>query len=391
MYYASVAIIALIVQIIINFEALRKVEKTSSNDVRLKYRQYLFSLIVFYTADISWGYVYEHRWVTLTYIVTCLFFGSMVVSVLLWTKCVVAFSGSKGRRGKALVIGGWVVFAFEMIVLTVNLFVPIVFSFSKDKEYLPCPARHIGLIMQMILFFVTSFYSLVMAVRSKGTQKSHYRTICLSGIIMAIFIAFQMFFPLMPFYSMGCLFGTCLIHTFVYKDKEREQNKQIALAKQKAYKDGLTNVKNKLAYLETLGDLESAVESGELTEYGVVAFDVNGLKTINDTLGHEAGDEYIKTGCSLICHQFDHSPVFRIGGDEFVAILKGSDYENRETLVESFKKQIEENQKNGKVVVSCGLAVYDSTADSSYNDVFRRADRFMYEHKRTLKAITENV
>ena len=310
----------------------------------------------------------------------------MASSVLFWTRAVVAFSGKKDKAGSLLVTSGWAVFGFELVVLIVNLFLPIVFTFSEDKEYMPLSARYIGLFLQMILFLVTSVFSFVMAVHSEGMSRSHYRTISISGIIMSCFIIVQMFFPLMPFYSMGCLFGTCLIHTFVYKDKDEENDTAIKLAKQKAYKDGLTGVKNKLAYLEALAELETALESGELTEYGVVVFDVNELKAINDTFGHEAGDKYIKSGCSLICHQFHHSPVFRIGGDEFVAILEGEDFANREALLEAFRKTILENQKNGDVVVASGLAVYDAAADGSYNDVFKRADESMYEDKRKLKA-----
>ena len=387
MYYSSIGIIALIVLCIINVEAIKKVEKTSENNLRLKYRQYLIALIVFFISDIFWGFFYEQRWIILTYTDTCLFFASMALSVLFWTRAVVAFSGKKYKAGKVLVISGWLIFLFEITALLMNLFVPIVFTFRKDKEYVPLPARYIGLILQMLLFLITSVYSAIMAGRSSGMSRSHYRTISISGIIMSFFITVQMFFPLMPFYSMGCLFGTCLIHTFVYKDKDVENNMAIRLAKQKAYKDGLTGVKNKLAYLEALAELETALENGELTEYGVVVFDVNGLKTINDTLGHEAGDEAIKSGCRIICHQFDHSPVFRIGGDEFVAILKGSDFANRETLLEAFRKTINENQKNGDVVVASGLAIYDASTDCSYNDVFKRADEAMYEHKRALKAV----
>ena len=391
MYYASIGIIALIVLCIINFEALRKVDKTSENALRLKYRQYLIALIVFFISDIFWGFFYEQRWLILTYLDTCIFFASMALSVLFWTRAVVAFSGKKDKAGSLLIRSGWTVFTFELVVLFVNLFVPIVFTFSEDKEYVPLPARYIGLFLQMILFLVTSVFAIVMAVRSEGMSRSHYRTISISGIIMSFFIVVQMFFPLMPFYSMGCLFGTCLIHTFVYKDKDVEHKMAIKLAKQKAYKDGLTGVKNKLAYLEALADLETELESGDLMEYGVVVFDVNGLKMINDTLGHEAGDEYIKSGCSIICNHFDHSPVFRIGGDEFVAILKGSDYVNREALLESFRNRIIDNQGNGLVTLASGLAIYDASTDGSYNDVFKRADEAMYEQKRALKTALTKI
>jgi diguanylate cyclase (GGDEF)-like protein len=385
MYYSSVAIISLIVHLIINNEALKKVEKTSDNLIRLKFRNYLLVLIVFYIADAIWGFFYDQKWVIPTYIDTCVFFLSMAVSVLLWTIVVVAFTENKGIFGKILVGCGVFILAFQAGILIANLFVPIVFSFNAEKEYMALPARHIALLMQMVLFLATAFYAFIISAHSDGEKRRHYRTVGFSSVIMAIFILLQMFYPLMPFYSLGCLFGTCMIHAFVYKEKDMEYGIKMEAANQKAYKDGLTGVKNKLAYLEALAELEINLENGTLKEYGVVVFDINGLKQINDTLGHEAGDEYIKSACTLICTQFDHSPVFRIGGDEFVAILKGSDYEKREELEGSFRKSIDENQRNGHVVVSSGLAVYQPDNDESFNDVFKRADQLMYERKQALK------
>ena len=66
MYYASIGIIALIVLIIINIEALRKVKNTAENHLRLTYRQYLLALIAFFLSDILWGFFYEQRWLILT-------------------------------------------------------------------------------------------------------------------------------------------------------------------------------------------------------------------------------------------------------------------------------------------------------------------------------------
>ena len=188
MYYASIGAIAVIVLVIINREALRKVAKTSDNHLRLTYRQYLLALIIFFFSDIMWGFFYEQRWLVVTYIDTCMFFASMALSVLLWTRAVVAFSGKKNKAGTVLVAGGWAVFTFELIVLCMNLLLPIVFTFKEGNEYVPLPARYIGLFLQFILFLVTSIFSLVMAVRSEGMSRSHYRTISISGIIMSFFI-----------------------------------------------------------------------------------------------------------------------------------------------------------------------------------------------------------
>ncbi len=386
MYYASIGIIALIVHVIVNFEALRIVDVPGENLIRSRYRNYLYALIAFYIADAFWGFFYEERWLIPTYIDTCMFFFTMVLSVLFWTRAVVAFTGSKSIVARILIGGGWFIFTFEVLVLVINIFTPFVFSFAEDNVYLPLPGRYITLYMQMALFFSTSLYAFYSAIKVKGTGRYHHIMVALSGVIMTAFITLQMWSPEMPLYSLGCMFGTCVIHSFVYRERKVEHDHEMKAANRKAYRDGLTGVKNKLAYLEALEDLETSVEDGSLTEYGVVVFDLNDLKTINDTMGHETGDEYIKSACMLICHQFRHSPVFRIGGDEFVAILRGGDYEIREQLEIEFREKIDDNQKNGSVVVSSGLAVYIPGQDSNYNDVFKRADELMYERKQALKS-----
>ena len=87
-----------------------------------------------------------------------------------------------------------------------------------------------------------------------------------------------------------------------------------------------------------------------------------------------------------ICITFDHSPVFRIGGDEFVAVLMNSDYENRENLINYFNSEIEDNLKHGKVIVSAGVGIFDPVIDECFDDVFKRADEMMYLRKQELKS-----
>lgn len=113
----------------------------------------------------------------------------------------------------------------------------------------------------------------------------------------------------------------------------------------------------------------------------------HGLKKINDTLGHKAGDEYIRTSCELLCVHYKYSPVYRIGGDEFVVLLQGRDYDARDELLAEINAEIEQNIGLGKAVLSLGQAIYDPAADSSFYDVFKRADGLMYERKMQLKSI----
>ena len=116
---------------------------------------------------------------------------------------------------------------------------------------------------------------------------------------------------------------------------------------------------------------------------------MNGLKTINDLKGHDAGDEYIRQGSKIICDVFQHSPVYRIGGDEFAAFLRANDYENRNKLMSEFEHIMEDNLVTDKVVISNGLAVFDSYNQDTFSTVFERADKNMYERKRYLKSMVK--
>lgn len=169
-------------------------------------------------------------------------------------------------------------------------------------------------------------------------------------------------------------------------EREQEQEQELGSARYLAYTDPLTGVKSKHAYLEAVDKIEKEILDGSRKDFGVIVCDLNGLKTINDTLGHEAGDSYIKAGCELICREFCHSPVFRIGGDEFVVLLEGSDYIIRHDLLAEIDNSVEANLEKGEVVVSTGMDVYVPGEDSCYSAVFERADKKMYERKRFLKS-----
>lgn len=386
MYYAGIALIALIVHIIINHDLMNKANINRGNHARVPYRRFLYSITLFYFADIMWGLLYDQRWLIPTYICTILFFFSMALSVLLWTKSVVAFTDDHGKFGSMIVGGGWMIFMFETVIIVLNFFSPIIFYF-EGTEYVPLPARHITLIMQMILYILSSVFALIISFRSEGDKRNHFRIVGLASLVMAIFIVVQAPFPLLPLYSIGCLFATCLIQSLVYNNVIDQHYKTIEEVSEQAHRDPLTGVKNKLAYIELLREMEMNLKDNKLDEYGVVFFDLNGLKMINDTQGHDAGDEYLKSSCKLICESYKHSPIYRIGGDEFIALLQGSDFARRERIKELFDEKIEDNVREGGPVIASGMAVYDPGIDESYTDVFIRAEKRMYERKEFLRTI----
>ncbi len=175
------------------------------------------------------------------------------------------------------------------------------------------------------------------------------------------------------------IIGVTNINAAMTKEIEYKEARLLAV------KDPLTGVKNKRAYFETESALNERIEAKDYPQFAIVVCDINDLKQVNDHEGHLEGDHYIKESCLLICNTFKHSPVFRVGGDEFTAILQGDDYTNYIKLFEQFRKTIVANKESGGIVIASGLAVYDPQIDLSVSDVFKRADRIMYKNKASLK------
>ena len=130
--------------------------------------------------------------------------------------------------------------------------------------------------------------------------------------------------------------GVINIDAQIKRKQEYESN--LYVARMQADIDALTGIKNKHAYIDFEEELDRKIEEKENVEFAIIICDVNGLKVVNDTSGHVAGDEYIRRTCGLICDVFKHSPVFRVGGDEFVVVAQGSDYENVEALTRKIRE-----------------------------------------------------
>ena len=152
-----------------------------------------------------------------------------------------------------------------------------------------------------------------------------------------------------------------------------------------ANRDALTGVKNKRAYAQTEMELDEQIAQDMMPPFSVVICDINGLKEVNDTQGHKAGDDFIRSACAVICDVFDHSPVYRIGGDEFAVIIRDRDFDRRDSLIKEFLYVREKNLEKGLVTVAIGISDYRPGKDMRLQDVFERADARMYEDKKQFK------
>ncbi|MGN0073108.1 MAG: diguanylate cyclase domain-containing protein [Coriobacteriales bacterium] len=150
--------------------------------------------------------------------------------------------------------------------------------------------------------------------------------------------------------------------------------------------DALTGARNRNAFLERCDELNDAMRSGKHPAFAMVVFDVNGLKAVNDSAGHAAGDKLIANSCKEIAMAFAGVDIYRIGGDEFALFIEKRTAQVAEKLVADFREAMAQKAGTGTLdfaegYISCGCALYEPEADASCEDTFSRADKSMYEDK----------
>ncbi|MBR3334210.1 MAG: diguanylate cyclase [Clostridia bacterium] len=184
--------------------------------------------------------------------------------------------------------------------------------------------------------------------------------------------------------------------TKTFKRMAGNMKENITDLNRRANVDALTSVRNKGAFTDFIEDMQEKMkEAPEGTAYAIGVFDCDDLKTVNDKYGHDKGDLYLRSASQLICKVFQHSPVFRIGGDEFAVVLRDEDLANKRKLITKFETAMEEiNAAAGnlweEVHIAMGIAVYDPQQDHSVMDTVRRADKVMYTNKRIRKNMRNN-
>ncbi len=167
--------------------------------------------------------------------------------------------------------------------------------------------------------------------------------------------------------------------------------------KMKSITDAMTGLLNKGAYIEKEAELTGKLiegrEDGEDSfSFAIMSLDLNYLKKVNDNLGHEDGDRFIQAAANILKDAVgDRGEAYRVGGDEFLAIIYGDDPESAyRDVVKDLNRKIDEfNESEHGDIPLCfayGHAICRSGQDHSIHDSERIADQEMYECKRKMKA-----
>ena len=673
MYYSAIGLLAVIVLLIVNQDILLNRANAFQTPAWRVYRRFLFAVLIYYVTDVLWGVLESRKLAVLLFADTTVYFAAMAAGVLLWAQYTIAYLEDETRLGRLLVNAAHTIAGLITTVAVVNIFVPVLFTVDGDCVYRALPVRYVLLASQILLLLLMAYYSIRSIVRGGAEKRAKNRTLAFFGLIMAIFLFVQLWFPYLPLYTIAYMLGTCLLHTFIINDEkedyrrrleeayekqrsagtifahialslardytdlfyvnmetdeyieyhtdnegstltearrgtdffesckrevklyvhpednaafvqamdpqfltealdrsrvfemtyrrikggdpfyvrmkvsrmeddnrhivigvtdideqvrqrraeeqmkeervtydrihaltgnymaiyvvdpetehyrefgsadgfeehfgqlkegdgffdsaretvrvhgcpddvslflsvftkenvmaeirqsgiftltyrlmmngkpnyvqtkaamveepegprlivglsdvdvqvrqEAEYGKRLAKVQKQANIDALTGVKNRHAYLETEARMDSRIAERSQPPFAIVMLDVNDLKKVNDTAGHQAGDQYLREACKTICDTFKHSPVFRIGGDEFVVISQGSDYDCIEDLFGKMRDYNKNASKAGGITVACGMARFED--DPCVAAVFDRADHSMYENKKSLKA-----
>ena len=225
MYYSAIAILAFVVLLIVNHDILLDRTGAFRTPAWRVYRRFLYAVLVYYTTDILWGVLESQKLAALLFVDTTVYFIAMAVGVLFWAQYTVAYLEDESVYGKILVYAGRMIAGLITFLAVVNIFTPVLFTVDSDCVYHALPIRYGMLACQIALLLLISCYAVASIVK-RGEEKKHkYRALAAFGLIMAIFLFAQLWFPYLPLYSIAYLFGTCLLHTFVINDERGLQKK----------------------------------------------------------------------------------------------------------------------------------------------------------------------
>ncbi len=401
MDYSLIGILALITLFISNHDVLFK-KRRGLPRLSAAYRDFLLAVAFFYVSDILWGIFEDLSLRTPLFIDTEVYFIAMALGILFLTRYAASYLEEKTVFRALLLAAGRFFCCGVVIIMILNVFFPLVFIIDENCVYYPAVARYVVLGFQIVTLLLTSVYAFYGARKEKDLVRKRFLTIGLFGITMLLSISMQWFFPLLPLYSIGYLLGCALIRAFIVESekeevrtnmenalrREQQQSQELKTAWKLAYTDALTGAKSKLAYIEKENQINERLQNGTLNELAVVVFDLNSMKQVNDAFGHVAGDQYIKSGYDLISEFFKNSPVFRVGGDEFIVMPEGQDFSNRNEILASFNNRVIKNTANGSIVIAFGVAEYMPGKDKTCQQIVERADQLMYEQKEFLKKLS---
>ena len=278
MYYSAIGLLAIIVLLIVNHDILLNRGDAFRAPAWKVYRRFLFAVLVYYITDVLWGILEDRKLAALLFADTTVYFAAMAAGVLFWAQYTVTYLEDESSFGRILVYAGRVIAGVITAAAAANIFTPVLFTVDSDCVYRALPVRYVLLASQILLLLLISVFATAAIVRRKTEKKLKYRTLAFFGLIMAVFLTIQLWFPYLPLYSVAYMLGTCLLHTFVINDEKEDYRRRLEKAYERERSAGTIFAHIAMSLARGYTDLFYVnMETGEYTEYQTD--DENGVLT----------------------------------------------------------------------------------------------------------------
>ena len=268
MYYSAIGLLAFIVLLIVNHDILLNRGNAFQAPAWKVYRRFLFAVLVYYITDILWGALEAGKLAQLLFADTTVYFIAMATGVLFWAQYTVTYLEDKTSAGRLLVYAGRIIAGLISAMAVINIFAPVLFTVDSDCVYEALPVRYVLLVSQILLLLMISAYATASIMRRGPEKRLKYRTLAFFGLIMAVFLTIQLWFPYLPLYAVAYLLGTCLLHTFVINDEKEDYRRRLEKAYAKERSAGTITAHIAMSLAQDYTDLFYVnMVTDEYTEY----------------------------------------------------------------------------------------------------------------------------
>lgn len=271
--YSVMGCVAIAVQLIINFKIMFRPGNNAVRKAGRAYRMLMISMLAYYVTDALWGVLAGANWILFLFADTTVYYVAMSSIIVCFYMYIVDYLEMKNMRARFFRWFGRIFFILEIISLIVNFFCRCFFWFDEKDAYVAGPIRYIALWVQIAMFAFSSIITLFDSLKTEGASRKRHLAIFFFSLVMFVAIIFQEKYPLLPFYALGCLVGSCVLHVYVVGDEQEEASNMLS-----NYKQAILS--------EALIALEANLSRDELY-YGVWKDDEGNVISLRDMIGLE--------------------------------------------------------------------------------------------------------
>lgn len=244
--YSVIGLIAIAIHLIINVKVMFRPNNNNGQKAFGKYRFLMFAFLAYYVTDVLWGILAGLNWIPALFVDTTVYYIAMSLAVVGNYRYIIEYLEMKGWRAHLFNYLGIGFFILENIFLIINFFYPCFFWFDESDAYVAGPVRYTALWVQVGMFALSSIITGIEAFKSERAEKNRHIAIFLFSLTMLLAIIFQEKYPLLPFYALGCLIGSCILHAFVVWDEMAESTDKLSYYKQAILSDALISLETNL-------------------------------------------------------------------------------------------------------------------------------------------------